>query len=134
LEKRGRKKREPGAPQTPVVPRLKIRFGGKSAEEHDAEEASKRVDINAAIPSTSTAMPPNSRQSVGKKPNKKSTKEPSKPEFSWYDKLPSVEELELRKPSELNVDKTSIPTDPTICKIRERTIVLMPYLEDDGPG
>lgn len=107
---------------------MKIRFGGKSAEEHDAEEAAKtaKTQLPEAIPSTSTARKP----SVSKKTNKKETK----PEFSWYDKLPTAEELESRKSPDLVAEKSDEPTDPATWKFNERTIVLMPYLDDDEPG
>ena len=124
-EKRGRKKKA----DIPVVPRLKIRFGGKSVEEHDAEEAAKTAKnvLPEATPSTSTARKPSA--------NKKNAKKEAKPEFSWYSKVPTLEELESRtkKPSDLVAEKSVDPTDPATWKFKERTIVLMPYLDDDEP-
>lgn len=115
------------------MPRLKIRFGGKSAEEHDAEETAKTAQnvLPEATPSTSTA--PNARKpSVSKRKNAKQTKTA----FSWYDKLPTAEELESRSnsKSDLIAEKEDEPTDPATWKFKERTVVLMPYLDDEEPG
>jgi len=134
-EKRGRKKREPKleTQQAPVVPRLKIRFGGKSIEEHNAEEMAKKNGLLDAKPSTSNAEPATSRrQSVGKKSNAKAQ---PKSEFSWYDKLPSIEELDLRsqRSSATVFERPDTPTEPVVTKCREREIILMPYLESDEP-
>lgn len=114
---------------------MKIRFGGKSAEEHDADEAAKSLNgtLPDATPSTSTAL--NNRLQSASKKSAKKTKEPTKPEFSWYDKLPTVEELLNKKPKPVVVDqKAAMPTDPSTLKYRDRTLILMPYLEDGEPG
>lgn len=135
-EKRGRKRREPldaavAEPQ-PKVPRIKIRFGGKPAEDHDADEAS--TEVNGS--SSTSDLPSTSTESVSRKSDKKSKKKKAleKPAFSWYDKLPSLEELEARTQTSLpSGNQPDSPTDPATWKFRERTVILMPYLDNYEP-
>jgi hypothetical protein len=132
IEKRGRKKKKA---QIPITPRIKIRFGGKSAEELDADEANESKQLNDSLPSTSAAA--QSTSSHRKKSNKKksSSKIPTEPKstFSWYTNLPSIEELESRTPLSLELEREQSPTDPMTLKFRDRKIVLMPYLESGLP-
>lgn len=118
-----------------MIPRLKIKFGGKSSEEHEeiAKITEKSDTLPEATPSTSSAEISPKKPSSSKKSGKK-RKEQHKHAFSWYDKLPTIEELESRSKPVVQSNEPDSPTDPTIWTFKERNIFVAPYLDADEPG
>lgn len=95
------------------TPRIKIVFGGRRAEDTAAGD-------DASTPSTSSIA---------------TTPAPPRPSFSWYEELPSLEELERRSSIALT-DVTAAAdcaTDAVKVAVRHRSLVLMPYISVEDP-
>ncbi|KAI6171860.1 TFIIS N-terminal domain-containing protein [Aphelenchoides besseyi] len=134
-----RRKRQPKTEAASTqMPRIKIVFGKRASGEMETKiEEVKPEQITPSPDATKseTSSDETSATDGSGATNNATAPKKQKPAFSWYDKLPSIEELEkrIRDPPSVITERPSSPTDMMKCKFRDRSLILMPYIDSDEP-
>ncbi|KAI6196039.1 hypothetical protein M3Y94_01061500 [Aphelenchoides besseyi] len=134
----GRRKRQPKTEAAPTpMPRIKIVFGKRASGEMETkiEEVQPTPEVTPSSDAAKSESSSDETTDGSEATNNTTAPKKPKPAFSWYDKLPSIEELEkrIRDPPSVITERPSSPTDMMKCRFRDRSLILMPYIDSDEP-